>query len=86
MDRDLYIRILDNRFDMDLRLEELRSSKDKFDDLTYCWLLSRLNKAKEMLTEAICIMEGFYPDDEDKSPFEEGETDEQQEDTITDEA
>ena len=75
MDRDLYIRILDNRFDMDLRLEELRSSKDKFDNLTYCWLLSRLNKAKEMLTEAICIMEGFYPDYDDKSPFEEEDDD-----------
>ena len=73
MNRDLDIRILDNRFDMDLRLEELRSSKDEFDDLTYCWLLSRLNKAKEMLTEAICIMEGWIPDYDDKSPFEEGE-------------
>lgn len=75
MNKDLYIRVLDNIFDMDLRLEELRSSKDEYDDFTYCWLLSRLSNARAKLVEAIFIMEGWIPDYDDKSPFEEEEDD-----------
>lgn len=47
-----------------LRLEELRNIyKDNYDDYSYIWLLSTLNKVEKALSEAVDITNGWIPDD-----------------------
>lgn len=58
-----------------LRLEELRNLyKDNFDDYSYLWLLSSLNKAMRNLEDAVGVMDGWLPDEDAAYyPFGEGE-------------
>ena len=64
----------------ELRLEELRNIyKDNYDDYSYIWLLSTLNKVEKALSEAVDITNGWIPDncdqtnifDEQPEPLEE---------------
>ena len=51
-----------------LRLEELRNIyKDNYDDYSYIWLLSTLNKVEKALSEAVDITNGWIPDDCDQT-------------------
>lgn len=51
-----------------LRLEELKSIyKDNYDDYSYIWLLSTLNKVEKALSEAVDITNGWIPDDCDQT-------------------
>lgn len=51
-----------------LRLEELRNIyKDNYDDYSYIWLLSTLNKVEQALSEAVDITNGWIPDDCDQT-------------------
>ena len=52
----------------ELRLEELRNIyKDNYDDYSYIWLLSTLNKVEKALSEAVDITNGWIPDDCDQT-------------------
>ena len=51
-----------------LRLEELRNIyKDNYDDYSYIWLLSTLNKVEKALSEAVDITNGWIPEDCDQT-------------------
>ena len=51
-----------------LRLEELRNIyKDNYDDYSYIWLLSTLNKVEKALSEAVDITNGWIPDNCDQT-------------------
>ena len=52
----------------ELRLEELRNIyKDNYDDYSYIWLLSTLNKVEKALSEAVDITNGWIPDNCDQT-------------------
>lgn len=61
-------RIENDHQNAQLRLEELRNIyKDNYDDYSYIWLLSTLNKVEKALSEAVDITNGWIPDDCDQT-------------------
>ena len=69
------------RDNLNLRIEELKCMKDALSDYDYLYIMVKLKVAKEHLTDAIDILNGWYPEDEENIPadmvFEEGDPDEQ---------
>ena len=69
------------RDNLNLRIEELKCMKDALSDYDYLYLMVKLKVSKEHLTDAIDILNGWYPEDEENIPadmvFEEGDPDEQ---------
>ena len=76
---DLIDKIYDDRDNIKLRVEELKCIKDHFSDYDYLFILVKLKLAIENLTDAIDIMNGWYPEDEEDIPSDmifKGEEDE----------
>ena len=69
------------RDNLNLRIEELKCMKDALSDYDYLYIMVKLKVAKEHLTDAIDILNGWYPEDEENIPadmvFEEGDSNEQ---------
>ena len=67
------------RDNLNLRIEELECMKDALSDYDYLYLKVKLKVAKEHLTDAIDILNGWYPEYEENIPadmvFEEGDPD-----------
>lgn len=75
---DLITHISGLRENIDLRIEELKCTEYLLSTYDYLYIMVKLRVAKEHLTDAIDILNGWYPEDEENIPADmifEGEPD-----------
>ena len=78
---DLINHIYGLRDNLNLRIEELKCMKDMLSDYDYLYVMVKLKVASEHLIDALDLLNGWNPEDEENIPadmvFEEGDPDEQ---------
>ena len=65
---DLITHMSSLRENIDLRIEEVRCCEWMLSTYDYLYIMVKLKVAKEHLTDAIDILNGWYPEDEENIP------------------